>query len=167
MGGSQGIRRISLPLIVAIVVGMTTAVALAASPHFKGGGGAGPAASVNASGGTLSVSGTLAGLGKQGGTITVTAEGSSLFTCDNPSDNEPPGQQAGATTFTGSEPINPDSVDKSGNYHFGPIVTTPPTSPCRHTTNGWTSTLTGFTVSSYTITVSQGGNTYVLGPFSP
>jgi hypothetical protein len=145
-------------------VAITASVALAANPHFKGT--SGPKATDE--GTTLNVTGTLAGLGQQGGTIELVAQGSVIVSCTNPSgQNEPPGQQPAPTQLSsGVQPIQ--GVTKSGNFTFD-LTTLEPETPvgaCK-TTKGWTTNVEDVELTSYTIIVKQGGQTTTLGPFTP
>jgi hypothetical protein len=119
------------------------------------------------------VTGTLAGLGQEGGTIELLAEGSAIVTCTNPGQggepagNEPPGQQPlPISVGSGEEPIQ--GVSKSGNFTFN-LTTNPPTQEqiegaCKE---NFTATLVDVEFTSYTIVVNRGGETTTLGPFTP
>lgn len=156
------IRRFGMIAAVSVlVVALAASVAVAASPHFKGR--TGPTATDQ--GTTLNVTGTLVGLGQQGGTIELRAEGTALITCTNPSGkNDPPGQQpAPVSVSSGEVPIQ--GVTKSGNFTFNLTTFEPSTEGvCK---DNFTATLDDVQFSSYTIIVKQGGQTTTLGPFTP
>jgi hypothetical protein len=147
-------------LLAVVVAGATASVAFAGNVHFKNGGG--PNAVV--SGTTLTVSGTLVGLGVSPGTITLDAFGTLSTTCQNPGTNEKivtPHSGSGPIA-SGTVAINPDAIDKSGNYTFTVSATaTGGSCPNGH----WTKTVT-VTYTSYTLTVTQGSNVTTLGPYN-
>ena len=154
-------RKLFIPLAAVLAVAMTAGVALAAAPHFKGR--SGPSATDQ--GTTLNVTGTLAGLGQQGGTIELVAEGLVIVTCTNPSGkNEPPGQQPEPVQLTsGEQPIQ--GVSKSGNFTFN-LTTLEPTAPAGACKENFTATVTDVQFTEYVIIVTQNGQTTTLGPFS-
>lgn len=71
-------------IVALALLALTTAVAFAANVHFING----PTTTV--SNNTVRVCGTLAGLGNQD--VTVTLSGTATVTCTNKGDNVPPGQ---------------------------------------------------------------------------
>jgi len=148
------LRKIGIISVLSlIVVALTASVAVAANPAFKNRGG--PFATDL--GTTLNVTGTLVGLGNSSGqTIEVIATGQPIVTCTNPSgNNEPPGQQPPAGTFTsGPLPIAPEDITRSGQYTFN-ITTLEPVVPqvCK-TTPGWTQTLVDVEFTSYEVIVN-------------
>lgn len=158
-------RRIAITLAVLVAaVGMTAASALAASIHFKQG--TSPSAAISgAQNETLTVAGTLVGLGRQPGTITLDASGFVSSQCANPGTNGKVVEAHSGTTelASGSVSINPDSITKSGNYPFQVSATANPTSQCPNP--NWTQSST-VVFTSYTLTVTQGSNSTTLGPFN-
>ncbi len=156
------IRRFGMIAAVSVlVVALAASVAVAASPHFKGR--TGPAAKDQ--GTTLNVTGTLAGLGQQGGTIELRAEGTALITCTNPSGkNDPPGQQPAPVIVSSGEVPIEEGVTKSGNFTFNLTTVEPSTKGvCK---DNFTATLDDVQFSSFTIIVKQGGQETTLGPFT-
>jgi hypothetical protein len=156
-------KRVGIFAVLALALSLLVAsVAVAASPHFKGR--SGPTATDQ--GTTLKVTGTLVGLGQEGGTIELVAQGLVIVTCTNPSGkNNPPGQQPEPTTLSsGVQPIT--GVTKSGNFTFN-LTTLEPTAPAGACKENFTATVTDVQFTSYTIVVKQGGQTTTLGPFTP
>jgi hypothetical protein len=158
------LRKFGIIAVLSLMALALAAVpALADNPHFKGT--SGPTATDK--GTTLNVTGTLAGLGQQGGTIELVAQGNVIVSCTNPSGaNQPPGQQPAPTTLSsGVQPIGP--VTKSGNFTFS-LTTLEPATPvgaCK--SSPWTTNVEDVQFTSYSIVVKQGGQTTTLGPFTP
>ena len=154
-------RRILTAVVFTLIALSVGTSALAAAPHFKGKSGPTPFDQ----GTTLNVTGTLVGLGQQGGTIELIAQGSVIVSCTNPSGkNQPPGQQPAPTTL-GSGQVPIEGVTKSGNYTFN-LTTLAPATPTGACHEKWTTTVEDVVFTSYTIVVTQGGQTTVLGPFA-
>jgi hypothetical protein len=156
-------KRVGIFAVFALVLSLVMAsTAVAAAPHFKGK--SGPTATDQ--GKTLNVTGTLVGLGQEGGTIELVAQGLVIVSCTNPSGkNEPPGQQPAPITLS-SGVQNIEGVTKSGNYTFN-LTTLEPTAPAGACKENFTATVTDVQFTSYQIIVTQGGQTTTLGPFTP
>src|SRR5262245_58239085 len=69
---------------------------------------------------SLEASGLLAGLGnREGAVVNMTATANVTATCTNPSgQNQPPGQNPAPVSITGSDTIEPGSIDHNGNAPF-------------------------------------------------
>ena len=144
-------RRIAI--ITLVVFGFTATVAVAANVHFKPGS---PTFTVGTT--TLTVSGTLAGLGNEDLTITVTATGTATTEGFNPAGHSVPGHPA-TVTVIGNQPISASEV-KNGEVFFSVTTPQPPTPTAKQAgfpNNNWTVVVTGVTFTSATITVVQGG----------
>ena len=108
----------------------------------------------------LNASGALTGLGNGDVTVNLTATGSPIATCTNPSGaNQPAGQNPAKITVGGVQNIPASSV-KNGNVAF-PVTTQAPPTPvpgapgCQN--KNWTETIVDVVFSSPGITVVQGG----------
>jgi hypothetical protein len=119
-------RKIAIWGVLALMVLAIAAVpALAANPQF------GPgkrAATFTDNGQTLTVSGTLSGLGQEQFQVTVTANATATTFCYNPSDPDQshpvPGQTLTNQPVSGSTGVV--TPDKNGNYKLN-LTTTAPT----------------------------------------
>lgn len=145
-----------------IVVGVTAAIAVAASVHFKP---RGPNFKDN--GTTLTATGTLAGLGNGDVTITLEATGVASTTGYNSGGNAAPGQNVGVTT-TANVTIPADKI-KNGEVFFA--ITTPEPRQLTGTEAGfpndnWTPVITDVQFTSATITVVQGGEVVLKQTFN-
>jgi hypothetical protein len=145
-------------------LGVTTATALAASVHLKGGANAEPA--FTDQGLFLQGSGELAGLGGGDVVVSLTATGNPTADCVNPGTGEhrPPGQQPAEVTLTGVQQI-PESEIKNGNTPFDVATASPqtpvPGAPGCPNAN-WTENIIDVAFTSATITVEQPPGTVVL-----
>lgn len=154
-------RRVLLVLAgVLTLVGLSASAALAASPHFKHGGG--PTCTFS---GTTTItivcSGSLAGLGNQDMLITVSASGSALYQCQNGGGNLAPGQNRVLIgPSTSSTPISAGQI-KNGTLNF---TTNPNTLSAPPTVSGaaagcpnsnWTGVNPVVTVTNITLTIEQ------------
>jgi len=145
-------------------VAVTSATAVAASVHLKGGANAEPA--FIDQGLFLESSGELAGLGGGDVVVALTATGNPTADCVNPGSGEhrPPGQQPAAVTLTGVQQI-PESEIKNGNTPFD-VATASPQTPvpgapgCPN--SNWTENIVDVAFTSATITVEQPPGTVVL-----
>ena len=133
-------------------------LAVAANPHFKNGGS--PVCTI--SGGQATCTGSIAGLGNQDVVITENVQGVATFNCVSPGGNAAPGQNK--VPFQGSTTqVIPSNQIKNGNLTFS--VTSPnnpPTATAQQAgcpNPNWTTTLASATVTSITLTISQGGQT--------
>ena len=107
-------------VLVALIISVSGAVVLAASPHYKRG-----SPDCDISGLTATCSGTIAGLGNEDVKITVSITGTVQPFCAAPGNpnNVVPGQNPVDIAATGSV-IIPADLDKNGNLTFGPVTTT-------------------------------------------
>ena len=110
--------RILVAAAVIVLFGTVSAVAVAASPHFKRGGT--PVCTIDQSGGTATAEcrGTLAGLGNQDLLINTTLTGFAVFQCQNQGGNIAPGQNRVLTGPTTTPTTIPAGAIKNGNVTF-------------------------------------------------
>jgi len=162
-------RRLRLPAIatVVIVAALFPAVALAVSPHLKGGVKPNPKFTDN--GLTLTAEVAYAGLGNFDTQQNVTATAQPTADCVNPGSGEhrPPGQNPAEATVSGSTAV-PASDIKNGNVTIA-TTTNPPATPIAGApdcpNSQWTENITDLAFTSATITVSQDAN--ANGTFEP
>jgi len=156
-------RRTFLVLLVTVAFGVSTSVAVAGNVHFKNGGGPSPTTSGDSL--TLTVDGTLVGLGVAPGTIELDVFGTLTTTCQNPGTNDKivASQGGSGPIASGTVAINPDNITKSGNYTFT-VSATASGGSCPN--SNWTKTVTA-NFTSYNLVVTQGSKVTTLGPFTP
>lgn len=145
--------------IAAVAIPLT----YAASVHFKGGN-----PRFTDQGTTLKTCFSLAGLGNQDVTITVSATGTISTTCTNPGGNVAPGQNK--TPFSERTQVTiPATEIKNGNVSVCLTTQTPttPTAAEAGCPNGnWTTTINSVDFSNATVTVVQGGQTVLVRSFT-
>jgi hypothetical protein len=136
-------------VVALVVLGLTAAVAVAASVHFKP---KGPTFTDN--GTTLTATGTLAGLGNEDLTITLQATGVASTTGFNRGGNAAPGQNVGVTTV--ATVTIPASSIQNGELFFA-LTTPQPRQPTAteagFPNDNWTAVITDVVFTSATITV--------------
>src|SRR5262245_37509319 len=149
-------------VIALLVLALATTVVVAASVHFKP---KGPTFRDN--GTTLTVNGTLAGLGKEDVTITVQASGTASTVGFNRGGNSAPGQNI-KVTATATTTIRASDISQNGEAFFS-IETPPPRQPTAteagFPNNNWTAVITDVAFTSVTITVVQGGEVVLKQTF--
>jgi hypothetical protein len=146
-------RRIAILTLLAF--GFLATLAVAASVHFKP---KGPTFTDN--GTTLTVNGTLAGLGEEDVVITVEANGTATTVGYNRGGNTAPGQNV-QVTETGNLTISASEI-QHGEVFFSLTTPSPPNPTAKQAglpNSHWTAVITKVTFTSVTITVMQGGET--------
>jgi hypothetical protein len=140
--------------ILAIVSVLTiTGIAYAANVHLKG------EPTVRDNGNTLTVCASLAGLGNQDITVTLTTTGEATAECVNPGGNVSPGINKVPVTSTVSQTIRRTSI-KNGTVSFcqttrDPGIVSSRAAGCPN--NNWLAEVIDIEFTSATITVVQGG----------
>jgi hypothetical protein len=148
---------------LSIALLITAPTATAASPHFKKGGS--PVCTVSTSGSTSSTtcSGSLAGLGNGDVDLNTTVSGSAVYQCQNGGGNTAPGQNKVLVGPVTAPTHIPGTEVKNGNLAF---TTNPAVLSAPSTVSGaaagcpnpnWTGVNPTLTVTSITLTISQGG----------
>jgi len=156
--------RVLLVAAVVAVFGALSAVALAASPHFKHGGE--PVCTITNTGSSSSTTCTasLSGLGGGDLVINVTVSGSAVYQCQNHGGQTAPGQNKVLVGPVTSPTTIPADQVKNGTVTFttNPAVLTAPTTVsgaaagCPAT--NWTGVNPTLTVTNINMTISQGGS---------
>jgi hypothetical protein len=147
-----------------VMVGLTASLAAAQSPHFKHGGD--PTCTFTSGTSTASATctgGTLAGLGNQDVTFSLSGQAEATYSCTTPSgSNQAPGQnKVQFASGTASATINGSEI-KNGTL-VGPALTTTGTAPtvtaqqagCPN--NNWQTGPATTTITSVTLSIRQGG----------
>ena len=159
--------RMSVFIGIAVIAafGVTAAVAVAASPHFKHGGE--PVCTISGSSTSKSTTCTasLSGLGGGDLTLSTTVSGFAVYQCQNNGGNIAPGQNRVLVGPSTTPTTIPGNQIKNGNLTFttNPAVLTAPTtvsgSQAGCPGNNWTGVNPNLTVTSITLKISQGGAT--------
>lgn len=138
--------------------------ATAASPHFKNGGT--PTCtitSLSSASSSTTCTASLAGLGNQDLVVQTSVSGFARYTCTNQGGNAAPGQNKVLIGPATSTTTLPASQIKNGNLTFttNPAVLAAPSTVSGQVAgcpnNNWTGTNPQATVTSITLTISQGG----------
>lgn len=156
-------RRVLIVAAVVALCGALSAVAIAASPHFKKGGD--PVCTVTQSGSSSSTtcSASLSGLGGGELDIDLTVGGSAVYQCQNGGGNTAAGQNrvlVGPVTAPTTIPAN---QIKNGNVSFttNPAVLTAPTTVTGAQAGcpnpNWSGVNPTLTVTDISMTIEQGG----------
>ena len=158
--------RVLVAAAVVAVFGALSAVAIAASPHFKKGGE--PVCTITGSG-TNSTSttckATLAGLGEGDLQINTTVSGFAVYQCQNNGGQIAPGQNRVLEGPVTAPTTIPSSSIKNGNVSF---TTNPAVLSAPNTVSGqeagcpngnWTGVNPTLTVTKITLTIAQNGST--------
>ena len=137
-------------VVVVAAVGLfagVSAVAIAASPHFKRGGS--PVCTISGSGSnstSTTCTASLSGLGSGDLDINTTVSGSAVYQCQNPGGNIAPGQNrvlvgpvTEPTTIPGSAIKNGNATLPGFNFSFSLSTPTPEQAGCPNDQN-WTVT---------------------------
>lgn len=154
-----------LALLAALLVTLlvTAPAATAASPHFKHGGT--PVCTVTITGSTSSTTctGSLAGLGNGDVDLNTTVSGFAVYQCRNAGGNIAPGQNKVLVGPVTAPTHIPGTEIKNGNLTFttNPAVLTAPATVTAAEAGcpnpNWTGVNPTLTVTSITLTISQGG----------
>ena len=164
------LRRIGIISVLSlIVVALTAAVAFGAkpgtgstsgNPHYVG-----PAPDIVISGNTATVQpgAKIAGIGSEEVTFLLTVTGFVTSQCENPAGNVAPGQNSSFTLSGEPVVVTPDQTGTltvpSGISASGPAVGDPLTQQQAGCPNPkWEGSVTSSTITSATLTVSQGGS---------
>ena len=144
-------KKYIVPTIAALL--FSTAVIYAANVHLKG------EPTVRDNGNTLTVCASLAGLGNQDITVTLTTTGEATAECVSPGGNVAPGINKVPVTSTVSQTIRASSI-KNGNVSFcqttrNPGIVSSRAAGCPN--NNWLARVLDIEFTSATITVVQGG----------
>ena len=123
---------------------------------------------------SLEATGLLAGLGdRAGATVNMTAGANVTATCTNPAgQTQPPGQNPAPISISGSDKIEPGSIDHNGNAPFDvtALLASRTIKGAPECPNGkWTEFVQDLAFTSAVITVVQGGvsTTVATCTFSP
>jgi hypothetical protein len=152
-------KKYYIPTIAALFV---SAVAVyAANVHLIG------EPSVTDNGNTLTVCATLAGLGNQNITVTLTTKGEATATCVNPGGNTSPGINKVPITSTVTQTIRSSQI-KNGTVSFcstteDPGIVSSRAAGCPN--NNWLAKVTDVEFTSATLTVVQGGRVVLRETF--
>jgi hypothetical protein len=178
MRGDVVMRRVVLPLMALLVVGLTAAAALAGSPHLRKG--SGISCTIGTSGTfpndqvTCTGTGGMAGLGNGDVKFVLSGTGDASYFCVNPSGtNEPKGQNKVPTSIPPDSETVPGSSVKNGNLSFfgpdgntlGPITATPVNATGKEAgcpSGQWTTRVDAIFWTSVTISVEQPAGTPIL-----
>lgn len=156
-------RILMLFVALSITLLVTAPPATAASPHFKKGGT--PVCTVTLSGSSSSTTctGSLAGLGNGDVDLNTTVSGFAVYQCSNQGGNVAPGQNKVLVGPVTAPTHIPGNEIKNGNLSF---TTNPAVLSAPGTVTGaqagcpnpnWTGVNPTLTVTSITLTISQGG----------
>jgi hypothetical protein len=151
--------------VILAVFGLAATAAYAASPHFKHGGE--PVCTITGGGTsqTVTCTGSLAGLGNEDLVVESTVSGFAVYQCQNQGGNIAPGQNKVLEGPQTVPTVIPSSAIKNGNVTF---VTNPNTLEAAPTVSAeqagcpnpnWTGVNPTLTLTSITLTISQGGVT--------
>jgi hypothetical protein len=157
--------RVLVASLAVALFGALSAMALAASPHFKHGGE--PVCTITGSGTSSSTTCTasLSGLGGGDLTLSTTVSGFAVYQCQNPGGNIAPGQNRVLVGPTTTPTTIPGSAIKNGNLTFttNPAVLTAPSTVSGTAAGcpngGWTGVNPTLTTTNITLTIAQGGVT--------
>ena len=156
-------KRTATSLLAFTLAVIAIPLAYAANVHFKGGN-----PRFTDQGTTLRTCFSLAGLGNQDITITVSATGTISTTCTNPGGNVAPGQNR--TPFRETTQVTiPSRQIKNGNVSVCLTTQTPPTpgaveAGCPNP--NWTTSINSVDFTNATITVVQGGRVVLERTFT-